>query len=129
MTLVLLCVLSSGGTSEKEKLPYWFDERHKCWLRLLVTESDLMSTQPICVRISGNEELLDFDTQRSRHLNTSDIVFFNNNPNDNLCLNWEYYKSLHWYKWDLRFRYTGKEDYDRGIFRIRNTTPQNVFLF
>ena len=88
-----------------------------------------MSTQPICVRISGNEELLDFDTQRLRHFNSSDIVFFNNNPNDNLCLNWEYYKSLHWYKWDLRFRYNGKDDYDRGIFRIRNTTPQNVFLF
>ena len=118
-------MLRSLITTEKEKLPYWFDERHKCWLRLSVKRSDLTSRKRIIVRIPGNEELLDFHSDREIWVNKNDIEFFNINPNDNLCLNVEYYKSLHWYKWDVLLSHRERPN----GYLITNKTQRDVFDF
>ena len=121
-------MLSLRRTIEEEEVGYWFDQRHKCWLRVVVKRSDLMSTKPIYVTISGNPELLDFNTYRQMFLNRSDIEFFNINPNDNLCLNVEYYKYLHWYNWRMKFKY--KRTYTRpGVASISNMCGPPVFVF
>ena len=116
-------------TSEKKKVPYWFDERHKCWLRLC-EEIDLTSTNPIDVWIATFPRLQDFHTHRQMCLNTSDIEFFNINPNDNLNLNMEYYKSLHRYKWRMNFSYNGNENEPGGVYiNSTNRSGQIVFVF
>ena len=129
MTVLLFCVLRSGMTTEKKKDPYWFDERHKCWVRVWVVNRDLNSTKPIHVWISGNSKLLDFHTHTDREmwLNRNDIECFNINPNDNLCLNVDYYKSLHWYKSVMTFKYYGNDD-KPGIVRMTKGVGKTVFV-
>ena len=127
MTVVLFCVLSSRMTTEDQKVPYWFDERHKCWLRVWVVYGDLTSTKPIHVWISTVPEILNFQSDRQMCLNISDVEFFNINPNDNLCLNVEYYKSLHWYKSVMTFKYYGNDD-KPGIVRMTKGVGKTVFV-
>ena len=74
------------------------------------------------------QEWLDFYTEFMMEVNTSDIGFFNTNPNDNLCLNVEYYKSLHWYKWDVILTFRGSLDVI-GREWLHNETEQDVFDF
>ena len=122
-------MLRSGITTEKKEVPYWFDERHKCWLRLpYVDRSDLTSTKPIDVWISAVPKILNFQTDRQMCLNVSDIEFFNSNPNDNLSLNVEYYKSLHCYKWRMQFKYNGNDD-EPVATRITNVSEHTVIVF
>ena len=129
MTVVLFCVLSSRMTTEDQKVPYWFDERHKCWLQLC-RGFDLTSTNPIDVMISEFPILQDFHSDRRLCLNRSDIEFFNINinPNDNLCLNLEYYKSLHRYMWRMNFKNNGNDD-QPGVVSIHDRKPSRQIVF
>ena len=91
--------------------------------------NDLSSTKPIDIWILGNKDPLDFDTYRTMCLNTSDIEFFNINPNDNLCLNMEYYKSLHCYRWSMKCTYVGNDDEPEETVLIRSVSGKTVFVF
>ena len=92
-------------------------------------DNQLLSTEAECVHIWGNDEPLDFDGEHTWvKLKRSEIEFFNNNPNDNLCLNMEYYKSLHWYKWNLQFNYKDIDD-TGGTVNIHNDSGKFVFVF
>ena len=94
-------------------------------------KKDFTSGKLIRVLLSRNEELMDFykGIESMMDVNTSDIDFFNTNPNDNAILNVDYYKSLHWYNWNLLFNYDGTDDEPCRV-QIRNTyTKQSVFVF
>ena len=128
---VVFCMLSSLTTIEQEQFPYWFDERHKCWLPIRLPYSFIrvgMRRKQTRVFLLPKQEWLDFYTEFMMEVNTSDIGFFNTNPNDNLCLNVEYYKSLHWYKWDVKLTFSGSLDVI-GTEWLDNKTEQDVFDF
>ena len=131
MTFVVFCVLSSFRTSEQQKDPYWFDERHKCWLPVSFQRYPTgvgMSTKQTRVFLPQNDTLLGYHSDCMMFVNTNDIEFFDTNPNKNLRFNVEYYKSLHWYNWDVMLTYTGSLDGTDGNW-ISNETQQDVFQF
>ena len=122
---VLFSVLSSLITVDKDKLPHWFEEHHKCWIRLLMSRST-SERNVLNVHVS-EEENVEVDAELWRDCTSSDLerLYF---PNAKVILNVPYFKSQLWYKWELRFNYDGDDDY-AGTVKITNLHDQNVFVF
>ena len=120
---VLFSVLSSLITVDKDKLPHWFEEHHKCWIRLLMNRNT-SKRNPLSVHVSKEENAeVDFELW---DCTSSDLERLY--PNEKVILNVPYSKSQLWYKWELRFNYDGDDDY-AGRVKITNLCDQNVFVF
>ena len=120
---VLFSLLSSLITVDKDKLPHWFEEHHKCWIRLLMSRNT-SKRNPLSVQVSKEENAeVDFELW---DCTSSDLERLY--PNEKVILNVPYFKSQLWYKWQLRFNYDGDDDY-AGTVKITNLHDQNVFVF
>ena len=121
---VLFSVLSSLITVDKDKLPHWFEEHHKCWIRLLMRRNT-SERNSLGVHVTW-EENAEVDFEFWRNCTSSDLERLY--PNEKVILNVPYFKSQLWYKWELRFNYDGDDDY-AGTVKITNLHDQNVFVF